>query len=214
MVVLDDLHWADRASLLLLGFVAGELADSRLLLVGTYRDVEVDRRHPLSGTLAELFRTPATSYLALSGLERGEVGRFIAGVTGTDPAADLVAAVHGQTEGNPDFVAELVRLLAAERRLEAGGLPGAGIPEGIRHVIGRRLNRLSDAANTGLAAASVQGRDFDLDVVARVTGLPPDEVLDFLEEAMDARLVAEHARALRAGKAPGLVRGGTAGRSR
>jgi class 3 adenylate cyclase/tetratricopeptide (TPR) repeat protein len=191
VVVLDDLHWADQASLLLLGFVAGELADTRLLVVGTYRDVEVDRRHRLSGTLAELFRQPATSYLGLSGLDRADVGRFIAGVAGIDPAADLVTAVHSQTEGNPYFVSELVRLLAAERRLEAGGLLGAGIPEGIRHVIGRRLNRLSDAANSGLTAASVQGRDFDLDVVARVTGLPPDDVLDSLEEAMDARLVVE-----------------------
>jgi class 3 adenylate cyclase len=193
VVVLDDLHWADQASLLLLGFVAAELDDTRLLVVGTYRDVEVDRRHPLSGTLAELFRQPATFYLSLSGLDRGEVGRFIAGVTGTDPAADLVTAVHGQTEGNPYFVGELVRLLEAERRLDAGGLEGAGIPEGIRHVIGRRLNRLSEEANASLAAASVQGRDFDLDVVARVTGLPTGDVLDSLEEGMDARLVAESA---------------------
>jgi len=156
VVVLDDLHWADRASLLLLGFVAGELPDTRLLLVGTYRDVEVDRRHPLSGTLAELFRTPATSYVALSGLERADVGRFIAGVTGADPAADLVAAVHDQTEGNPYFVGELVRLLAAEHRLEAAGLAGAGVPEGIRHVIGRRLNRLPDAVTGSLSVACVQ----------------------------------------------------------
>jgi class 3 adenylate cyclase/tetratricopeptide (TPR) repeat protein len=191
VVVLDDLHWADRASLLLLGFVAGELADTRLLVVGTYRDVEVDRRHPLSGALAELFRQPATSYLSLSGLDRGDVGRFIADVAGIDPAVDLVTAVHSQTEGNPYFVSELVRLLTAERRLEAGGLLSAGIPEGIRHVIGRRLNRLSDAANSSLTAASVQGRDFDLDVVARVTGLPPGDVLDSLEEAMDARMVVE-----------------------
>jgi tetratricopeptide (TPR) repeat protein len=160
-------------------------------VVGTYRDVEVDRRHPLSGTLAELFRQPATSYLTLSGLDQGDVGRFIAGVTGTDPAVDLVTAVHAQTEGNPYFVGELVRLLAAEHRLEAGGLPGAGVPEGIRHVIGRRLNRLSEAAIASLTAASVQGRDFDLDVVARVTGLPPAEVLDSLEEAVDARLLVE-----------------------
>ena len=193
VVVLDDLHWADRASLLLLGFVAGELPDTRLLLVGTYRDVEVDRHHPLSGTLAELFRTPATSYVALSGLERADVGRFIAGVTGADPAADLVAAVHDQTEGNPYFVGEVVRLLAAEHRLEAAGLARAGVPEGIRHVIGRRLNRLSEAANASLAAASVQGRDFDLDVVARAADRPADEVLDALEEAVDARLVAEAA---------------------
>jgi predicted ATPase len=163
----------------------------RLLVIGTYRDVEVDRRHPLSGTLAELYRQPATSYLSLSGLDQGDVGRFIAGVTGTDPALDLVAAVHGQTEGNPFFVSELVRLLAAEQRLEAGGLREAGVPEGIRHVIGRRLNRLSDAANASLAAASVQGRDFDLDVVARATGAPAGDVLDDLEEAMEARLVVE-----------------------
>jgi class 3 adenylate cyclase/tetratricopeptide (TPR) repeat protein len=191
VVVLDDLHWADQASLLLLGFVAGELADTRILVIGTYRDVEVDRRHPLSGTLAELFRQPATLYLVLSGLDRGDVGRFIAGVTGIDPAVDLVAAVHDQTEGNPYFVSELVRLLAAEHRLEVSGLQDAGVPEGIRHVIGRRLNRLSDTANSSLAAASVQGRDFDLDVVARVTGMSPGIVLDALEEAMDARLVAE-----------------------
>ena len=76
--------------------------------------------------------------------------------------------------------------------LDAGGLEGLGIPR-IRHVIGRRLSRLSDEANASLAAASVQGRDFDLDVVARVTGLPTGDVLDSLEEAMDARLVAESA---------------------
>jgi predicted ATPase len=128
VVVLDDLHWADRASLLLLGFVAGELADTRLLVIGTYRDVEVDRRHPLSDTLAELYRQPATSYLSLSGLDQGEVGRFIAGVTRTDPALDLVAAVHGQTEGNPYFVSEVVRLLAAERRLRPAGCGRRAFP--------------------------------------------------------------------------------------
>jgi class 3 adenylate cyclase/tetratricopeptide (TPR) repeat protein len=200
VVVLDDLHWADRASLLLLEFVARELHDSRLLLVGTYRDVEVDRRHRLSGTLAELFRQPVTSRLALGGLDQGEVSRFIANVAGIDPAADLVAALHGQTEGNPYFVSELVRLLAAEHRLEASGLLAGGIPEGVRHVIGRRLNRLPEAVNACLAVACVQGREFDLDVVARAAGLPSDEVLDALEEAMDARLVTE------AGTRPGRFR--------
>jgi class 3 adenylate cyclase len=141
VVILDDLHWADRASLLLLEFVARELADSRLLLVGTYRDVEVDRHHRLSGTLAELFRQPVTSCLTLGGLDQDQVGRFIGNVAGIDPRAELVAALHGRTEGNPYFVGELVRLLAAEHRLEASGLLAGGVPEGIRHVIGRRLNR-------------------------------------------------------------------------
>jgi len=200
VVVLDDLHWADRASLLLLEFVARELADSRLLLVGTYRDVEVDRRHRLSSTLAELFRQPVTSSLALGGLDQGQVSRFISNVAGIDPAADLVATLHGQTEGNPYFVSELVRLLVAEDRLEASGLLTGGIPEGIRHVIGRRLNRLPEAVNASLAVACVQGREFDLDVVARAAGLPSDDVLDALEEAMDARLVTE------AGTRPGRFR--------
>jgi tetratricopeptide (TPR) repeat protein len=141
-----------------------------------------------------------TSCLALGGLDQGQVGRLIAGVAGIDPAADLVAALHGQTEGNPYFVSELVRLLVAENRLEAAGLLAGGVPEGIRHVIGRRLNRLPEAVNATLAVACVQGREFDLDVVARAAGLPSDEVLDALEEAMDARLVAE------AGTRPGRFR--------
>jgi class 3 adenylate cyclase/tetratricopeptide (TPR) repeat protein len=200
VVILDDLHWADRASLLLLEFVARELADSRLLLVGTYRDVEVDRHHRLSGTLAELFRQPVTSCLTLGGLDQDQVGRFIGNVAGIDPPAELVAALHGQTEGNPYFVGELVRLLVAEHRLAASGLLAGGVPEGIRHVIGRRLNRLPDAVTESLSVACVQGREFDLDVVARASGLPADEVMDALEEAMDARLVTE------AGTRPGRFR--------
>ena len=200
VVVLDDLHWADRSSLLLLEFLARELADARLLLLGTYRDAEVGRRHPLSRTLAELFRQPGTTRLTLAGLGQGDVRRFIAGVAGIRPPVDLVTAVHSRTEGNPYFVGELVRLLAAERRLEAAGLEAAGVPEGIRHVIGRRLNGLSEDANASLDLACVQGREFDLDVVARASSLPADAVLDGLEEAADARLVVA------AGGRPGRFR--------
>jgi tetratricopeptide (TPR) repeat protein len=191
VVVLDDLHWADRASLLLLEFVAQELADARLLLIGTYRDVEVDRHHRLSSTLAALFRQPWTSRLTLDGLDQREVRQFIANVAGIDPKAELVSAVRTQTEGNPFFVSELVRLLVAENRLEASKLLAVGVPEGIRHVIGRRLNRLSEQANATLAIACVQGREFDLDIVTRAASLPTEVVLDSLEEATDARLVAE-----------------------
>jgi class 3 adenylate cyclase/tetratricopeptide (TPR) repeat protein len=200
VVVLDDLHWADRASLLLLEFVARELADSRLLVIGTYRDVEVDRHHRLSSTLAELFRQPLTSRLALGGLDQREVSQFISNVAGIDPKVELASAVHTQTEGNPYFVSELVRLLVAENRLEASRLLAAGIPEGIRHVIGRRLNRLSEDANASLAVACVQGREFDLDIVACAASLPAEVVLGLLEEAADARLVAE------AGTRPGHFR--------
>jgi predicted ATPase len=89
VVVLDDLHWADRASLVLLEFVAQELADARLLLLGTYRDVEVDRHHRLSGTLAELFRQPWTSRLTLDGLDEREVMRRF--TTGASEYGDSTA---------------------------------------------------------------------------------------------------------------------------
>ena len=122
------------------------------------------------------------------------------GLTGVEPAADLVAAVHDRTEGNPFFVMEVVRLLAAEGRLEDHERLAGAIPEGIRQAIGRRLNRLSDAINEILTVASVQGRDFDLDVLCRVAGVSAGEALGSLEGAVDADLVAT------AGRTPGRHR--------
>jgi class 3 adenylate cyclase len=191
LVVLDDLHWADQASLSLLEFVTRELAGARVLLVATYRDVEVHRQHPLSDSLAELVRQPVTSRVVLRGLNPNQVRRCIAAIAGTEPGPDLVTAVYDRTEGNPFFVGELVRLLASEGRLDRSGLLTAGVPEGVRQVIGRRLNRLSEPTNGILTVASVQGRDFDLDVVAQAPHLGGEEVLDGLEEAINAHLVAE-----------------------
>ena len=191
VLILDDLHWADPGSLLLLQFMARELTGSRLLVVGTYRDVEVSRRDPLSDTLAELVRQPATARLSLSGLDKAEVARCIFTIAGAEPAADLVAALHQQTEGNPFFVGEVVRLLVSEERLNVAGLLTAGVPQGVREVIGRRLNRLSDGAIQVLTVASVQGREFDLDVVGHAANLSAEEVLGWVEEAINARLVVE-----------------------
>jgi class 3 adenylate cyclase len=191
VLILDDLHWADPGSLLLLQFVARELTGSRLLVVGTYRDVEVNRRDPLSDTLAELVRQPATARLSLSGLDKAEVAHCISAIAGAEPTADLVAALHQQTEGNPFFVGEVVRLLVSEERLNMAGLLTAGVPQGVREVIGRRLNRLSDGALQLLTVASVQGREFDLDVVGHAANLSAEEVLGLVEEAINTRLVVE-----------------------
>ena len=117
VLVLDDLHWADEGSLRLLEFVARDLAGSRLLLIGDYRDVELSRRHPLSRTLAELTRERLFERTVLRGLSREDVGRFIAVACGTPPPTELVGAVHAQTEGNPLFVTEVVRLLIQEGEL-------------------------------------------------------------------------------------------------
>jgi hypothetical protein len=193
VVILDDLHWADEASLLLLQFLTRELGPARLLLVATYRDVELRRGHPLSETLAELARERAAERVQLRGLSVDEVARFVEQTAGVTPPG-LAAAVHRETEGNPFFVHEVVRLLVAEGRLAnvpAEGSWGHDIPQGVREVIGRRLNRLATGTNEALAAAAVLGRDFDLRLLARVTGTAEIELLDALEEAMAARLVVE-----------------------
>ena len=114
VLVLDDLHWADHPSLLLLEFVARELSGNRLLLVGTYRDMELSRRHPLSLTLGELTRERLFQRVLLRGLSQEDVERFIELVSGVAPARGMVEAVHRQTEGNPLFVTEVVRLLVQE----------------------------------------------------------------------------------------------------
>ena len=166
VLVLDDLHWADQPSLLLLQFVARELGGARLLIVGTYRDVELNRQHPLAETLGELTRERLFQRVPLRGLSQNDVARFIEMATGVTPVQGLIDAVYTQTEGNPLFVTEVVRLLVQEGEL--GGHPPeereswtVRIPESVREVIGRRLNRLSPRCNETLTYASILGREFE-----------------------------------------------------
>jgi DNA-binding SARP family transcriptional activator len=190
VLLLDDLHAADEPSLLLLRFVARELGDSRLMIVGAYRDIDPTLADPLARTLAELAREPATRTLALGGLGEADVERFIELAAPGASAAELAPAVHAETEGNPLFVGEIVRLLAAERRLGEPPTAPLAIPQSVREVIGRRLRRLSDECNGLLTLASVLGREFDLDTLAGVSRLERDAVLELLDEAIDARVVA------------------------
>ena len=117
VLILEDLHWADTDSLGLLEFVARELAGARVLVLGNYRDVEVTRQHPLSRTLAELTREHLAKRIVLDGLSEQEVARFVEAISGIAPPAELVEAVHTQTEGNPLFVSEILRLLEREGAL-------------------------------------------------------------------------------------------------
>ena len=114
VLVLDDLHWADQPSLALLQFVARELGGARLLIVGTYRDMELSRQHPLAEALGELTRERLFQRVLLRGLTQEDVGRFIEMTSGNTAPRGLVEAVHTQTEGNPLFVTEVVRLLVQE----------------------------------------------------------------------------------------------------
>jgi DNA-binding SARP family transcriptional activator/tetratricopeptide (TPR) repeat protein len=191
VLVLDDLHAADAPSLLLLRFVARELGDSRLLIVGAYRDVDPTLADPLTTTLTELAREPVTRTLALAGLEEVDVARFIELAAPGASAADLGPAVKAETEGNPLFVGEIVRLLAAEGRLDEPAAAPLAIPQSVREVIGRRLRHLSGECNRLLTLASVLGREFDLDALAGVSGLERGAILELLDEAIEAHVVSE-----------------------
>ena len=203
VLVLDDLHWADHPSLMLLEFVTRELAGSRLLLIGTYRDMELSRRHPLSLTLGELTRESLFQRVLLRGLSQEDVGRFVELVSGIAPPRGMVEAVHRQTEGNPLFVTEVVRLLVQEGSVGAsrpGGTDSLGdsdtwsvrIPEGVREVIGRRLDRLSERCNETLTIAAVIGREFTLEqLMPLIEDMTEDRLLEVLEEALAARVIEE-----------------------
>ena len=101
MLVLDDLHWADRSSLLLLEFVAREIGSSKILLAGTYRDIEVSRRHPLSQTLGALVREQLFHRVQLDGLTQEEVGELARGSAGVSLTLDAAEVIHKRTDGNP-----------------------------------------------------------------------------------------------------------------
>ncbi|HEY0633310.1 MAG TPA: protein kinase [Thermoleophilaceae bacterium] len=194
VLFLDDLHWADGPSLRLLQFLARELSGSRLLVVGTYRDVSLGRKHPLSQALADLSREGLVERVPLHGLTETEVERFIEVTASIRPPRSLVRAVYGETEGNPFFVSEIVSLMASEGTLDdAGQLDQftVTIPQGVREVVGRRLDRLSEDCNRVLAVASAIGREFEVEVVERVAEQSRDRVLELLEEAEGQRIVSD-----------------------
>jgi predicted ATPase len=192
VLVLDDLHAADEPSLLLLQFLARQLNESRLLVIGAYRDVDPSPTDPLTAALTELAREPVTRSLALAGLGERDVARFIELTSGEAPSEGLVTTIHEETEGNPLFVGEIVRLLAAEGGLDdAVAAPRLAIPQTVRDVIARRLRHLSQECNRVLVLASVLGREFALDALARAGGTSTDELLDTLDEAMAYRVVSD-----------------------
>jgi tetratricopeptide (TPR) repeat protein len=192
VLVLEDLHAADTPSLLLLQFLTNQVGDARLLVLGTYRDVELTPDHPLTAAVAELSREPPTRRIHLRGLVEDDVARFIAAATGVEPPPPLVSALHRETGGNPLFMGETVRLLAVEGRLdqlaEAATLRVV-VPKGIRDVIGRRLDHLDDQTKHTLSLASVLGTEFTTETLRRLAQMKPDEILDIVDRAVQVGLV-------------------------
>ena len=201
LLVLDDVHWADRSSLLLLLHLLRMDRLAAVTVVATYRDTDVDRTHALSSVLADLRRIRGARRLALSGLESDDVVALLTTLGGhdlDDAATAFAATLLAETDGNPFFLGEVLRhltesggLVRVDGRWRAGsGLADTGLPEGVREVIGRRLAGLPDHTNDVLAAASVLGREFDVPMVAAVMETDVGGVFDALAPAEDARLIS------------------------
>lgn len=198
VVLLDDLQWADTPSLLLLQFLAREVETSPLLLVGTCRELEAEAHPLLAQTLTALARVPRNQTLLLRGLAAPDVARFVELTTGQPPAETVVTAVYQETEGNPFFVTEVVRLLTSEHGHSALRTAQTTIdivvPQSVRSVITRRLEGLSEECRQVLTLAAVIGREFGLNLVETAgASLNPASALgkglDLVEEAVAARLI-------------------------
>ncbi len=202
VLVLDDLHWAGAPELLLLKHLVRSAEPMRLLVIGTYRDTDLSRTHPLTAVLADLRRESGVERVALHGLDDAAVETLVAAVARHDLDDALVALAHAirrETEGNPFFIGEVIRHLSETGALfqeggrwtYRGAIAELGIPEGVREVIGRRLGRLSEATSRILGLAAVIGRQFDVALLAKIAETSEDAVLDALDEATAAALVSE-----------------------
>jgi class 3 adenylate cyclase/tetratricopeptide (TPR) repeat protein len=198
LLVLEDLHWADESTLLLTEYLAPLLREMPVQIIGTYRDDEIEISHPLSRVISQLGRRRLTDRISLRRLSSGGVRAMVEALAGQPPPEQLVRVIDSETEGNPFFVEELYLHLAESGVLldERGRVrpnlkvDEVSVPESIRHVIGERLSRLSRPTCEALVAAAVSGRVFDPDFVGEVAGVDRDTLIDALDEAESARLIA------------------------
>ena len=190
MLIHDDLQWADESSLRLLELVTEQLADVRLLTVAAYTDRASPGSRQLAHTVAGLARKINTTRLTLGGLSRAQVGYFIESVAGGAAEPGVVDAVYATSEGNLFFVRELVRLLAAEGKLDGRGFDGrVSLPQSVRDVIRRRVDLVSADCAELLELAAVVGRELRLDLLVRVSAQPTERILSALDEAISAGLI-------------------------
>jgi DNA-binding SARP family transcriptional activator/tetratricopeptide (TPR) repeat protein len=208
VLVVDDVHWATKATLLLLRHVLRTTTDAALFIVGTYRDTELGRTHPLADALADLRREANVERMLLHGLDTAGAASFVeaAAQRTLEPAElELAEAMRMETNGNPFFMGEVMRHLvdtgAVERAdgrwvLRVSTVEGAGLPEGVREVISRRVSRLSPVANAVLSVAAVVGPTFDRQLLEQIpdTNADADQLLDVLDEAVRAGILVDSGR--------------------
>jgi tetratricopeptide (TPR) repeat protein len=193
----DDLHWADRGTLWLLGHLLRQLREERVLIVGAYRETELDRAHPLAKALVDWNRERLVTRIALRRFDASETSAQLGALLGENVSGDFTDAVFRETEGNPFFVEEVLKALIDKGsvRRESGrwqrcDLDQLVIPQSVKEAIGSRLDRVSPECNDVLRAAAVLGKTFRFDeLVATAGDQSEDALLDALDEAVAAQLI-------------------------
>ena len=197
LMLFEDLHWADEGTLSLLNHIGRSISKMPVLMVGTFRDNEIDSGGPFAQTLDELLRIHMLERINLRGLPQEAVADMIRALSGKEPPPTVVGLFYSGTEGNPFFVEELFRHLVERGKL----LDGAGefrkdlnlaeidVPQSLRLVIGRRLARLSEETRKVLGPAAVIGRSFTFELLEASTNMDADSLLDSVEEAEKAGLI-------------------------
>jgi tRNA A-37 threonylcarbamoyl transferase component Bud32/tetratricopeptide (TPR) repeat protein len=197
VMLFDDLHWADESTLLMLESLAQHAPHIRLLMLGTYRDVDLDVGRPFARSIERLVRQRLAERVVLRRMPESEVAELLTALGAPNPPPRLVQAIYRETEGNPFFVEEVFRHLREEGRvLDAHGrwlselqLDDVQVPEGVKLVIGRRLERVGADCRNVLIAAAVIGPRFDLRTLEALGEVDTDTILDALERAEAAGLV-------------------------
>jgi class 3 adenylate cyclase/tetratricopeptide (TPR) repeat protein len=197
LLVLEDLHWTDESTLLLMEYLAAALEHMPVLILGTYRDVEVDASHPLARTMGGLARRGLVRRVSLNRLTSTGVADMIRGLAHEDPPPGLVEAIYAESDGNPFFVEEVFLHLSESGKLhdEAGRfrrdltVGEVDVPESVRVLLGQRLELLTAPTRNALTAAAAVGRVFPLDLLLEVAATSRDAVAEALDEAEAARLV-------------------------
>ena len=193
----DDLHWADRGTLWLLGHLLRQLRESKVLIIGAYRETELDRAHPLAKALVDWNRERLITRIVLRRFDASETNAQIDALLGEHVSGDFAEAVHRETEGNPFFVEEVLKALIERGsvRRENGRwqrceLEQLLIPQSVKEAIGHRLDRVSKECNEVLRVSAILGKVFSFDELTAASQETEDKLLDALDEAVAAQLIS------------------------
>jgi hypothetical protein len=205
VLILDDLHWADKPTLLLLKHVIAQGADIHALLIATYRESDLASGHPLADVLADLHRETGVERIALKGLDEPEIAQIMERAAGhelDEATLELSRQLFSETDGNPFYAGELLRHMRESgaiyerddgRWVVSDSIEALGIPQSVREVVGHRVERLGEEAHKVLQMAAVIGPEFDHELLQRITGHSEGALLDLLEEAVEASVLSESA---------------------